>query len=206
MTRKQIGVAIGVVVGLGLTIGAFAWPGGPTGNVDRLSLWAACSAGPACWLALAVALQARHRFFSDADIDGAGLTAASARAQLLQALIQNTAEQTLLASLAYAMWLLAAASNPWTPIHCAMLFSLGRLLFFAGYAHGAAARSLGFALTFYPTVGLLALSLPGAVAALAACTARAAALAGRAGAIFSQRPPKQGARHEHPHACRHGHR
>jgi hypothetical protein len=116
---------------------------------------------------LAVALQARHRFFSPADIDGAGLTAASARAQLLQALIQNTAEQTLLAALAYAAWLLATPSAPGPAVHCAVLFSLGRLLFFAAYARGAAARSLGFALTFYPTVGLLALSLPRIVAMLA---------------------------------------
>jgi len=167
MTRKQVGVAIGMALGLALTIGAFAWPGGRTANVDRLSLWAACSGAAACWLGLAVALQANHRFSSPADIDGAGLTAASARAQLLQALVQNTAEQTLLASLAYATWLLATpTSDPWPPVHCAVLFSLGRPLFFAGYARGAAARSLGFALTFYPTVGLLVLSLPRAIAAL----------------------------------------
>jgi hypothetical protein len=161
MTRKQIGTAVGMAVGLLLTIGAFVWQGAPAPHVDRLALWAACSASAACWLAIAVALQARHRFFSPADIDGAGLTAASAPAQLLQALVQNTAEQTLLAALAYAGWLLATpTSAPWPAVHCAVLFSLGRLLFFAGYARGAAARSLGFALTFYPTVGLLALSLP----------------------------------------------
>ena len=167
MTRKQIGVAIGMAAGLALTIGAFAWPGGRTANVDRLWLWAACSGAAACWLAFAVALQANLRFFSAADIDGAGLTAASPRAQLLQALVQNTTEQTLLASVAYAAWLLTTPTfSPWTPVHCAVLFSLGRLLFFASYARGAAARSLGFALTFYPTVGLLVLSLPRAVAAL----------------------------------------
>jgi len=73
----------------------------------------------------------------------------------------------MLASLAYAAWLLATpTSDPWPPVHCAVLFSIGRLLFFAGYARGAAARSLGFALTFYPTVGLLVLSLPRAITAL----------------------------------------
>jgi hypothetical protein len=167
MTRTQVGVAIGMAFALALTIGAFVWPGARTANVDRLWLWAACSGAAACWLALAVALQARHRFFSAADIDGAGLTVASARAQLLQALIQNTSEQTLLASSAYAVWLLATpTSDPWLPVHCAVLFGLGRLLFFVGYARGAAARSLGFALTFYPTVGLLVLSMPRAAAAL----------------------------------------
>jgi hypothetical protein len=167
MTRKQVGTAIGMAAALALTLGAFLWPGGQSRHVDRLSLWAACSAAAACWLAFAVALQARHRFFSAPDIDGAGLTTASPRAQLLQALIQNTSEQALLAALAYAAWLLATPTlAPAPAIHCAMLFSLGRLLFFAGYARGAVARSLGFALTFYPTVGLLALSLPGAATAV----------------------------------------
>jgi hypothetical protein len=150
MTRKQVGTAIGMAVGLALTLGAFAWPGGLAPHVDRPTVWATCSAGAAAWLALAVALLARHRFFSPADIDGAGLTAASAGAQLLQALVQNTAEQTLLAALAYAAWLLATTMAPGPAVHCAVLFSIGRTLFFAGYARGAAARSLGFALTFYP--------------------------------------------------------
>jgi hypothetical protein len=168
MTRKQVGTAIGMAVGLVLTIGAFAWPGSSNAHIDRLALWAACSASAGCWLAFAVALLARHRFFSLADIDGAGLTAASPRAQLLKALVQNTAEQTLLAALAYAAWLLATPAMAEGPaVRCAILFSLGRLLFFAGYGRGAAARSLGFALTFYPTLGLLALSLPRAVAMLA---------------------------------------
>lgn len=166
MTGKQVGTAIGMAVGLALTIGAFAWQGGRGLHVDRLALWAGCSAAAAFWLAFAVALLARHRFFSPEDIDGAGLTAASAGAQLLQALVQNTAEQTLLAALAYAAWLLATTMAPGPAVHCAMLFSIGRALFFAGYARGAAARSLGFALTFYPTVGLLVLSLPGAITLL----------------------------------------
>jgi hypothetical protein len=67
-----------------------------------------------------------------------------------QALVQNTSEQTLLAVLTYAAWLLARPTSvPGLAIHCAVLFSVARLLFFAGYARGAAPRSLGFALTFY---------------------------------------------------------
>ena len=34
------------------------------------------------------------------------------------------------------------------------LFLLGRILFFVRYESGAAARSFGFAVTFYPTVAL----------------------------------------------------
>lgn len=40
-----------------------------------------------------------------------------------------------------------------------MLFSIGRWLFAAGYARGAGARALGFALTFYPTVAALLVAL-----------------------------------------------
>jgi len=34
-----------------------------------------------------------------------------------------------------------------------------RVLFHAGYRHGAAARAFGFALTFYPSVAALAIVL-----------------------------------------------
>jgi uncharacterized MAPEG superfamily protein len=87
---------------------------------------------------------------------------------VLQALIQNTLEQTVLAAFAYGAWLLIPpAGGARTVALCACLFSVGRLLFFVGYARGAAARSLGFALTFYPTVGLIALSAPRVVRLLA---------------------------------------
>ena len=39
----------------------------------------------------------------------------------------------------------------------AILFFVGRVLFWRGYAHGASARALGFALTFYPSVAMLLL-------------------------------------------------
>ena len=41
----------------------------------------------------------------------------------------------------------------------AFLFAIGRMLFIVGYRRGATGRSLGFALTFYPTV-LLFVGLP----------------------------------------------
>ncbi len=65
----------------------------------------------------------------------------------------------MLASLAYCIWAVAMphawlASIP----AAAALFVLGRFLFSRGYAQGAAARAIGFALTFYPTVLMLAAS------------------------------------------------
>ena len=45
----------------------------------------------------------------------------------------------------------------------AVLFTLGRILFAAGYRRGAPGRALGFALTFYSTVALAVLAFVGLV-------------------------------------------
>jgi hypothetical protein len=148
-----------MAAGLAVTLLALLWPGVSAGSTDlaaRLSAWLSCDLAAAAWLAIAVARLARHRFFSDDDIDGA-LGRGTTRAAVLQSLVQNTLEQTLLAVVAYGAWLFAAPSaapvgTAWIAVGC---FSAGRLLFFLGYDRGAPARAFGFALTFYPTVGLL---------------------------------------------------
>lgn len=48
------------------------------------------------------------------------------------------------------MWLLGLVPA------AAVLFVIGRVLFFRGYERGAAGRALDFSLIFYPTVLLLA--------------------------------------------------
>jgi len=48
----------------------------------------------------------------------------------------------------------------------AILFFIGRVLFWRGYARGAPGRALGFALTFYPTVAMLLLIVGRLVVAL----------------------------------------
>jgi uncharacterized MAPEG superfamily protein len=137
LSRKRRGVALGMAVGLAMTIAVLAGPGPRPAVPDRAALWAACSIGPACWLVLAVGLLARHRFFSAPDIDAAGLTEASSGAKRLQALTQNTLEQTALAVVAYALWLIAAPTpGPLTVVLCAAIFSCGRLLFFLTYSRG----------------------------------------------------------------------
>lgn len=148
-----------MAAGLAVTLPGLLWPGLPAGPSDlgpRLSAWLGGDLVAAFWLAVAVGRLARHRFFSDADIDAA-LHAGTPMAAVLQSLVQNTLEQTVLAVVAYGAWLLvprpdAPIATTWIAVAC---FSLGRLLFFLGYARGAAARSFGFALTFYPTLGLL---------------------------------------------------
>ena len=169
-SRTQAGVAAGMAAGFAVTVAAFVWPAlppVPDGIDDRLALWLAASVSASLWLLVGVALLARHRFFTPADIDGGGLTEGTARAKLLQTLIQNTLEQAALAIPAYGAWLwLAPEGRRGLVILCASLFGLGRLLFFLLYSRGAAWRAIGFTLTFYPTVGLYLLLLPAAASRL----------------------------------------
>lgn len=164
MTRTQGGVAAGMAAGFAVTLAVFLWPSLPAVPADaeaRIALWLACALLASVWLLIGIALLARHRFFTPADIDGGGLAEGTARARLLQTLIQNTLEQCVLAIPAYGAWLwLAPAGRGGLVVPCAACFALGRLLFFAGYSRGAPYRALGFTLAFYPTVGLYALLLP----------------------------------------------
>lgn len=159
LTPSQRGVAIGALTALAVTLAALAGAAyctscAPAGRVRLLAL---CSLAPALALAVAIARLARHRFFTPGDIDGSGLTSGTERARLLQSLVQNTLEQTVLALPVYGWWALAGPSATLAVVPAAAsLFLLGRVLFFAGYARGAAGRALGFGLTFYPTVVLLA--------------------------------------------------
>jgi uncharacterized membrane protein YecN with MAPEG domain len=170
-TRTQAGVALGMSGGLALTIAAFLWPNLPeVASDDRYAwetTWLACAALAALWLLIAVGRLAGHRFFTPEDIDGGGLSDGTAKAKLLQSLVQNTLEQVVLAVIAYGAWLrLMPGERAGLVIVCAIMFSIGRLLFFAGYARGAPWRALGFTMTFYPTVGLYLFLLPAAFARL----------------------------------------
>jgi len=112
------------------------------------------------WLAASIAMLARHRFFTPADIDGGGLSDGTPTAKVLQSVLQNTLEQVVLALSVHLIW---AATMPrqWQAAipAAATFFFVGRALFWRGYAHGAPARALGFALTFYPTVALLVVAV-----------------------------------------------
>ncbi len=166
LDQNQLGVIKGMASGLALAATAMALTAyalHPLGAslAERASLLALCLLPPAATLAISIARLAKHRFFTPADIDGSALTEGSDRARLLQALLQNTLEQVALAVPVYAAWAFLAPPR----LLCALLaasglFLLARLLFYKRYASGAAARSLGFALTFYPTVMLLIALVP----------------------------------------------
>jgi uncharacterized MAPEG superfamily protein len=164
LTDKQSGVLRGMLAGLAITVIALAlamhgvltplMPGADS-SLDFALKWDTLVV--AC-LAINIGLLARHRFFTPDDIDGGGLTAGTSKAHLLQSILQNTLEQTMLA---LGVHLIFAAVMPraWqaaVPM-AAMLFVIGRVLFWRGYAAGAPHRALGFALTFYPQVAMLVL-------------------------------------------------
>ncbi|GGX05126.1 hypothetical protein GCM10007242_08040 [Pigmentiphaga litoralis] len=150
---------------------------GPTASLVAALHWALL---PLLCLAAVIGLMARHRFFHAEDIDGSGLaggglTGAGATAsrgmtggswtiRIYQAILQNTLEQVVLAIPTYLIWAVTLPRQWQAAVPAAaILFVVGRVLFWRGYSGGAPSRSLGFALTFYPT---LVLALVAAVAAL----------------------------------------
>lgn len=160
LDQKQRGVAVGMAAGLALSIAA-TMLGPRLLSGLRIELLAGmCLLFPALALAVCIARLAKHRFFTAQDIDGSGLTPGSDRARMLQALLQNTLEQSVLALPVYgaALYVWPDTSGRSAAL-CACVFLVGRIVFFARYAQGAPARALGFALTFYPTMILLAWQL-----------------------------------------------
>jgi len=168
LTDKQHGVLRGMLSGLAATVqllglAIFMSPAVlvPQGD-DAQSLAHALKWDVLLVVCLAanVALLARHRFFTPEDIDGGGLTSGTPTAHVLQSTLQNTLEQAVLGIAVHLIWA-AAMPRSWQAAvpAAAMMFFIGRILFWRGYAHGAPARALGFALTFYPSVVMLLLIL-----------------------------------------------
>ena len=171
-TAKQRGVVNGIVVGVTVTLVVIlgAIYAGPMAlsleatSGERIAFALSVDAIIALWLGISIALLARHRFFSPEDIDGGGLTHGSETAKILQATLQNTLEQSVLAVLVHLSWAVLM------PVHwisvipaAAVLFLCGRVLFLRGYRGGAPTRALGFALTFCPSVLMLLIVVGAAV-------------------------------------------
>ena len=169
LTEKQRGVLGGMMLGLAATLLAlaFAIVAAPSALLPHENNADSAIAHAlqwdillAFWLAANIAMLARHRFFTPADIDGGGLSDGTPTAKVLQSVLQNTLEQVALALSVHLIW---AATMPgrWQAAipAAAMLFFFGRALFWRGYARGAPARALGFALTFYPTVAMLVVAI-----------------------------------------------
>jgi len=175
LTEKQQGVLGGMLTGLVATVLALALAiivqpaaltpqqGYPETLVHALKwdvLLVVC-------LAVNIGLLARHRFFTPEDIDGGGLTAGTPQAQVLQSTLQNTLEQTVLGLAVHIIWAVVMPQYWQAAVPAAaILFFVGRILFWRGYARGAPARALGFALTFYPSVTMILLILGRSIWAL----------------------------------------
>lgn len=164
LSQKQRGVLTGMVaavvasiLGIGAAV-IFAprWllAGGPFPATLAFSLkW---DVAVAFCLAASIGALARHRFFTPEDIDGGGLSPGTAKAHILQSTLQNTLEQTVLAVGVHSAWAVAMPAVWLSAVPAAVaLFVIGRVLFWRGYGKGAAARSFGFALTFYPSILML---------------------------------------------------
>ena len=92
---------------------------------------------------------AQRRFFDDAIIDGAP-PAPGSGAEIDARVLQNTVEQAVLALL---LWpLVGLVLGGALIVALGASFAVARLLFWIGYHVSPAARALGFAATFYPTV------------------------------------------------------
>jgi hypothetical protein len=163
-TVKQRGVLKGILIGAATTIVVIvstmlfgpAILSSETTVAGRLAFAISADAFLALWLGISIALLARHRFFTPEDIDGGGLTQGTETANVLQAALQNTLEQTLLAVLVHLSWAILMPLSWIAVIPAAVfLFLWGRVLFVSGYRGGAPSRAFGFALTYYPSMLML---------------------------------------------------
>ena len=172
LTAKQRGVLSGIIAGATVTfvviVGAMLAgpmmlsPEATAG--DRIAFALKADAFIALWLGVSVGLLARHRFFTPEDIDGGGLTQGTETASILQATLQNTLEQTVLAVLVHLAWaVLLPVSWAFAIPAAVVLFLFGRVFFVRGYRGGAPSRALGFALTYYPSVLMLVIVVGAAV-------------------------------------------
>ena len=164
MDPKQKGVLRGMLFGVlcaislltvGLKFNPFGYPF-EINLENRLKVAMKSCLPLAIILAVSIGRLAKHRFFTPNDIDGSGLTQASAQAQILQSIIQNTLEQSLVAAITYLAWSVLMPGNLLSVVPLAAIaFGVGRILFIVGYGYGAPARALGFTLSFYVTNGML---------------------------------------------------
>lgn len=125
---------------------------------SRLRVLAASELLLAASLVFAIASVVSHRFCSPEDMDGSGLTVATPRIRVLRDILQNTLEQAVLAAIVHVAWAILAPAAWMAALPMAgLLFVAGSILFWRGYAQGAPASGMGFALTFLPTLLLFCL-------------------------------------------------
>jgi hypothetical protein len=164
LTDKQRGVIWGMslgglialsLVGAGILLNPFGYVD-PLSTGERLGVVLRAGLAPAFFVMLSIGLLARHRMLTPEDIDGGGLVEGTPRTRQLQAILQNTLEQAVLAWMVYLAWAFVMPTR-WLSVVplAAIAFVIGRGLFMRGYAKGAPARALGFTLSFYVSSTML---------------------------------------------------
>jgi len=119
---------------------------------SRLAFAARWLLVPGFALLVGVAMVANRRFFLPDAIDGTR-TPKSRSLEINLRYNQNTLEQTVLAAIAWTGLALALPHDRLALIPAlAIVFGTARIIFWIGYLISPAARAVGFALTFYPTV------------------------------------------------------
>ena len=162
--RQQRGVAVRMAAAVAVTVTVIAAAlymalSAAPPVAERLAMTLKADLFVAVWLFAGVANVARLRFFSREDIGGSGSASASVAVRNGNAVLQNTLEQVVLAVVAHLGLAAVLEGSGLLIVALVVLFSLGRALFWAGYAKGAAARALGFALTFYPSAFALLIAI-----------------------------------------------
>lgn len=161
LSIQQQQVSKGIIVGsiisfIVVSYGALANPfqlQEPMSLLARLEIYAYSMIFPTVSLILCVGLLAKHRFFTAEDISGRAYTPESEKARQLQSVLQNTLEQAGIVLSVYFLWCLIMPADYLSLVVLnSILFFIGRLLFIRGYSKGAGARSIGFSLTFYPSI------------------------------------------------------
>jgi hypothetical protein len=103
------------------------------------------------WLAGSVGAVSRKRFWSPADRHGSAYSEASPALAVRRANLQNTLEQTVLASGAHLILATVLREEELVLIPLmVLLFLVGRVTFAIGYAKSPIARAFGMALTGAP--------------------------------------------------------
>ncbi|GJD30130.1 hypothetical protein PMNALOAF_1374 [Methylobacterium adhaesivum] len=158
--RVALAMALGLTVTMGWLALAVALDAGHPAQplAERLQAALRADLFVVGWLAAAIADVARRRFFSRDDIAGSAAGAASRAVREAAAILQNTAEQVVLAVPVHLALATVMARPTVALAALAALFGAGRALFWLGYRRGPGGRALGFALTFYPTVAALGLA------------------------------------------------
>ena len=162
--HEQRRVAVGMAAALSVSVAAVTVAllldgGEPVGFEDRLASALQIAIVPLAWIAASIGSVARLRFLSERDISGSAAADPSPKVRLAIARLQNTFEQGVLAIGAYLALAATLPRSTTLVATLAVLFSLGRILFWIGHEHGAAGRAFGFALTFSPTIGALVVAL-----------------------------------------------